>query len=521
MDFSAIIRKSASLYRDNVAVVFEGRRLTYGELYERSCRLASALNGLGLKKGDVVATLGDNLAETLEEICAFALAGLVRSPMYTQNTPDDTLYTLTLTGAKALIVQDRYHKELDPRLGEAPELKHVIVHGGGSDGAIDYDELLEASHPTDAQVPSGGDDLAMIRFSAGTTGRPKGIVHTRRAWLAMGNELALVLPRITEEDAQLVAGPMSHASGLLVWPMIAHGAKQVIMPAFDPSRFLELVEQERCTMTILVPTMIQMLANHPDAKTRDLSSLRAVFYGAAPIAERTLADAQAVWGNIMYQLYGQSESLPVSVLTPRHHVLDGTDRERRWLRSAGRPTPNSFVKILDDDGKELPTGEVGEITVLTPGAMKEIWGDPEATKQRLTKDGWVRTRDIGYVDSDGFVYIADRKEDMIISGGFNIWPAEIENALFAHPAVLEAVVVGVPHEKWGETPKAVVVVREGETVTESELIEWCREKVGAVKKPTSVEFSSEPLPKSPVGKVLRRVVRDKIWAEGDRRVGGA
>lgn len=520
MDFGSIIRRSASIFRNNGAVLFEGRRLTYAELYERSCRLASALNKLGLRKGDRVAVLGDNMLESLEEICAFALAGLVRTTLYTQNAPEVQIYMLNLTGARALIVQDSYYENLATRISEARDLEHVIAHGGG-DRAVDYDELIEGTIPDDPEVPISDEDLFAIRFSAGTTGRPKAIAHTVGAWRAMVTDFALVVPRMDEDDTFLVAGPLSHGAGTIVWPMVSFGVKQVILPAFDPSRVLELIERERCTVTFLVPSLIQKVVNHPDAKKRDLSSLKAVFYGAAPIAEQTLLEAQAAWGNIMYQIYGQTEGGPATVLTPRHHVVDGTERERRWLRSAGRPCPNALIKILDNSGRDLPTGKVGEITIKTPGIMKELWSDSEATAQRLSKDGWLSTRDLGYLDEEGFLYIADRKEDMIISAGFNIWPAEIENALFSHPAVLEAVVVGVPHETLGETPKAVVVFREGQQATEDELIVWCRGKIGSTKEPSSVEFRDEPLPKSSAGKVLRRVVREAYWEGAERRVSGA
>ena len=521
MDFASILRKNARQYADNPAVVFERRRQTYAQLYQRACRLADALLALGLRKGDRVATLGDNMFETIEEICAFALVGLIRAPMYAQNPADVHLYMLNLVGAKALIVQDRYYQEFASRIGEAPKLEHVIVHGQAPAPALDYDKLMERAKPEDPRIPMDENDVHIIRFSAGTTGRPKGIAHTVRGFLQLGNEVGLVLPRIDDSDAMLVAGPMSHASGIIVWMILAHAARQVLLPAFHPALALEVIEKERCTITILVPTMIQILANHPDAKTRDLSTLKAVFYGASPIAERTLADAQKIWGNIMYQVYGQSEVLPITMLAPRHHVLEGTAGEKRWLRSAGRTTPNAFVKILDDAGQELPTGEVGEITVRSPGAMKEIWQDEAATRERITKDGWIRTRDIGSLDDDGFLYIADRKEDMIISGGFNIWPAELENALFSHPSVLEAAVVGVPHEKWGETPRAIVVLREGQSATEQELIDWCGEKAGRIKKPTSIQFRTEALPKSPVGKVLRRQLREQYWGGKQRHVGGA
>ena len=519
--FADILRKAGTLYETRTAVVYGDRRLTYGELFERSCRLANTLCEQGVRPGDRVATLAENLSTSCEEITGLALGGFVRSPMYTQNPVEVHLYMLNLTGARALIVQDRYWEELAPHIHEAPTVKTILVHGGGGGRSLEYDWTIQEASSKDPLVSVSPHDVHIVRFSAGTTGRPKGICHTVGGWLAMGNEYSLGLPPLQALDRQLVAGPMSHASGLLVWPMIANGACHVIMPEFDAAQFLDLVESQRCTRAILIPTMIRILVDHPDVTRKDLSSLVAIYYGAAPIAEKTLHDARAIWGNIMYQLYGQSECLPISVLSPAYHRPEGTDRERAWLRSAGRPFPNVAVRIVDDDGKELPVGEMGEIVAFSPGGMKEIWNDPEATSKRFTADGWVRTRDIGYLDEDGFVYIADRKEDMIISGGFNIWPAEIENSLYSHPAVQEACVVGVPHEKWGETPKAVVVLKEGARATESELIDWCREQVGSVKKPASVDFSDEPLPKSPVGKMLRRLVKERYWEGHQRAVFGA
>ena len=521
MSFADILRKAGTLYGARTAVVFGDRRLTYAELYERACRLANALADHGVRPGDRVATLADNLPTSCEEMAGLGLGGFVRSPMYTQNPVGVHLYMLNVVGARALIVQDRYWEELAPHIHEAPTVEAVLVHGDGRGRSLNYSRSIEQASSKDPNVSVSPDDPHIVRFSAGTTGRPKGICHTVAGWLAMGNEHCLGFPPLQARDRQLVAGPMSHASGFLVWPMIASGACHVLMPRFDPGGFLGLVEAQRCTRALLTPTMIRMIVDHPDVARRDLSSLVAIYYGAAPIAEKTLQDARAVWGNIMYQVYAQSECLPISVLSPAYHRPDGTDRERAWLRSAGRPFPNVCVRIAGNDGTDLAVGEMGEIVALSPGAMREIWNDPEATSERFTADGWVRTRDIGYLDEDGFVYIADRKEDMIISGGFNIWPAEIENALYSHPGVHEVCVVGVPHPKWGETPKAVVVLKKGATATESELIDWCTDRVGSTKKPASVEFSDEPLPKSPVGKMIRRAVKDKYWKDHQHAVHGA
>ena len=523
MDIPSILRKSCQMYAGNIAVTFEGRRQSYAQLWERACRLANALSGLGLSPGDRVAILADNQLECLEQAAGLALAGLVRCPMYVLNTASTHAHMLENVGARACIVQDKYAADLAGLRDQVPGLKHLIVVGDDAAGPdlLGYEALIAAAAAGDPGVALSPDDDHIIRFSAGTTGRPKGILHSGAGWLAMGNEFALAGPGIEESDAYLVASPMSHAAGLMIWPMLASGARYVITPGFDPARFLDLIERERCTMTMVVPTMIQMLARVPEARTRDLSSLKSVSYGAAPITERTLKAGLELWGNIMYQFYGQSEALPGTVLTPRYHLPGGSERERRYLASAGRPTLNTVITIRDDDDNVLRTGDTGEICIRTPGAMKGIWADAGATAARLTRDGAVRTRDMGYLDEDGFLYIVDRKEDMIISGGYNIWPLEIENALAAHPDVQEVAAVGVPDGTWGESVFAVVVLEPGSTMTESDLIEWARAKVGPVKKPRRIEISAEPLPKSVAGKLLRRQVRDKFWTGQDRGIHGA
>jgi acyl-CoA synthetase (AMP-forming)/AMP-acid ligase II len=340
-----------------------------------------------------------------------------------------------------------------------------------------------------------------------------GIYHTVSRWLAIGDEYRWVTPQIDERDRYLAAGQLTHAAVIFLWPMLQVGGRIVVMEAFDPALALRLIEEQRITFTLMVPTMIQVLVDHPDAATRDLSSLRCLNYAASPISETTMAAALEVFGPVLYQMYGQSEAVPATMLLPHQHRLP-------WTRSVGRPTPNTKITVADEEGRPLPRGEIGEIAVRTPGSMSGLWNDPEGTAARLLADGSVLTRDMGYVSEDGFVHLADRKEDMIISGGYNIWPAELENAIASHPAVSEVCVVGVPHERWGETPVAVVVPRAGATVEAEELIALTRERCGSVKKVTAVEFADE-LPKSGVGKVLRREVRERYWTGRPERVAGA
>jgi acyl-CoA synthetase (AMP-forming)/AMP-acid ligase II len=521
MDFATILRTSARSYAGNVAVWCDGREQTYAELFTRACRLANALQDLGLAKGDRVALLGPNGSETVEQVAGIALGGYVRTGLYAHQTGEVNAYLLDLVEARALIVDERQLDALAPHLPGVATLEHVIVYGGlAGDGMLSYEALLAAGSDTDPGVELAGDDVHVVRFSAGTTGRPKGIYHTVDRWLAIGNEYRWVTPQIDERDRYLAAGPLTHAAVLFLWPMLQVGARTVVIEAFEPGLVLELIEGLKVSFTLMVPTMIQALVAHPEASHRDLSSLRCLNYAASPISEATMTRAAELFGPVLYQMYGQSEAVPITMLLPHQHRPHGTDRERRWMRSVGRATPNTRITVVDDDGHPLPLGEVGEVAAHTPGAMSGLWNDPEGTRRRVLPDGSVLTRDMGRLDDEGFLYLADRKEDMIISGGYNIWPAELERAISGHPGVRDVCVVGVPHEKWGETPKALVVLEPGAAVAPAELIELTRARVGSVQKVTSVEFVDQ-LPRSAIGKVLRREVRERYWAGKEERVGGA
>jgi acyl-CoA synthetase (AMP-forming)/AMP-acid ligase II len=523
VDFGTILRTSARAYAGNVAVWCDGRERTYAEMFERACRLANALTALGCEKGDRVALVGPNGAETVEQVAGIALGTFVRVGLYAHQTGEVNAYLLDHVGARVLIADHRQLPALEPYLAAVPSLEHVIVYGAPETPAntLDYEAALAAAPAIDPQIAQSEDDVHVIRFSAGTTGRPKGIYHTVGRWLAIGDEYRWVTPQIDERDSYLAAGPLTHAAVIFLWPMLQVGGRIVVIEAFDPGRALELIERERITFTLMVPTMIQALVAHPDARKHDLSSLRCLNYAASPISETTMTRALDLLGPVLFQMYGQSEAVPITMLLAHQHCPRGSERERRWMRSVARPTPNTTVTIVDDDGHPLPVGEVGEIAAQTPGSMSGLWNDPEGTAKRTLKDGSILTRDMGRLDEDGFLYLADRKEDMIISGGYNIWPAELENAIAAHPAVAEVCVVGVPHEKWGETPKAVVVLSaQPHDELEHDLIELTRERVGSVQKVTSVEFV-DALPKSGVGKVLRREVRERYWTGRDERVAGA
>jgi len=521
MDFGTIIENSAARYSDRIAVWCDGRTQTYAELFDRSCRIANMLAGLGLTKGDRVATLSANAFETPEQMAGIALGGFVRASLYGHETGEVNSYLLDLVDAKALLINAKLVEEIRPYFASLPKLEHVIVFDGPApDGTIDYEAALATTDNTRPDVVSDPDDIHVIRFSAGTTGRPKGIVHTVRQWLNNNDEYRWVTPQLDERDVYLAAGQLTHAPSLWMWPILQVGGRVVVMPSFEAGRTLELIEQQKVTVTLVVPTMIQAMLAHPDIDRRDLSSMRCLNYAASPISETTMTRALEKFGPVLYQLYAQSESSTVTRLFPHQHKPNGTEEERRLMRSVGRPTPNTTIAIVDEQGKPLPPYEVGEIAVKAPGNMKEIWKDPESTAARMLPDGSILTRDMGYVDEKGFLFLADRKEDMIISGGYNIWPAELENAIESIPGVREVCVVGIPHEKWGETPCAVVALHPDSSLTEEDIIAETRRLVGSVKKVTKVEFV-DSLPKSGVGKVLRRQVRDRFWQGATRQISGA
>ncbi|VTU45547.1 Long-chain-fatty-acid--CoA ligase (plasmid) [Variovorax sp. SRS16] len=521
MEPSAIIRRAATSYAACVAVSFEGREQTYKELFDRACRLANAFISRGAAPGDRVAVLSDNAFETIEIAAACALANCARATLYTYNSAAVNRYLLGLTGARILVIQAKYFVDIAPLLGDLPELKAVLVYGGPcGDSAEDYESAIAAAEPKDPAVPVRPDDVHIIRFSSGTTGKPKGIFHTVQRWEAFNNEWAWVTPTMNERSRYLVPIALAHLGVALLWSALAVGARIVPMIAFDPRRTLELIASEAITHAAVAPVMIREMVAQPEARSLDLSSLQCLLYAGSPIAPATLRAAIEIFGPCLHQLYGQSEAVPATMLLPHQHVTQGTEAELRRLRSVGRASANVSVTIRDEKGHALPAGEIGEIAVLGPSTMSGIWGDPDATVARKLADGSVLTRDMGYLDEDGFLYLVDRKDDMIISGGFNIWPTELESALHEHPAVAEACVFGIPDAKWGETPRAVVVLRPGAQVSAEELTAHTRSIVGGVKKVTSIDFTTE-LPRTANGKVQRSQLKAPFWSGHASRIAGS
>ncbi|MCU1479184.1 MAG: hypothetical protein JWQ64_3877 [Subtercola sp.] len=522
MILSELIRRSLAAHAERPAIIDGSSTYTFAEVSERSHRLVNALRSLGIEKDDRVATLSPNSVTTLEEILGLALGGYARAALHAMNSGPAHRQMLEAAGARALITTAEFYERFKSDLDAVPSLDVILVHGAHDESQLDYETVLALASPHDALVEVSGDTISHLAYSSGTSGTPRASVHTQASWVFVAADNAGFLPRMSDSDVYLAVAPLTHAASTVLFALLHAGASVRIMDHFEPGGALAIVESEKVTSTVMVPTMLRMLAEHPDARTRDLSSLRWILYAGAPISPETAALAQDVFGSVLFQTYGQSECLPATVLTPEDHER-GSHGNPSLLRSAGRPILTSSVKILTADDALAGIGELGEIAVKANGRMVGIYGDPAATAARFTPDGFVRTNDIGYLDPDGYLYVVDRKDDMIISGGFNIWPAEIESVLVTHDAVDEAAVFGIPHAKWGETPVAVVVIHDGASVTEADLIEVCRRSIGSMKKPSSIVLRTEPLPRNQLGKLERRALREQYWSASsvERQVSGA
>ncbi len=512
MDVRSAMRRAARYYSGREAVVHGETRLTFAEAWDRGLRLANALIALGLEPGDRVASLEDNSVRAADFFLAAAAANLVRVPLYPRNGREAHRHMLGHTGCRALLVDAHHADEVAGLEDELPALEHVILRDQG------YEDRLAAHPAQDPDVAIDADDNYIIRHTGGTTGLGKGVAYPHRSWLAAGRDWFYLYPPVEPGDRCLHVAPISHGSGYLFVPIWLGGGCNVLVERFHPTETLDLMEREGIAYMFMVPTMVAVVNQDPTARGRDWSQLKCVLISAAPIADDTALTAREIFGDVLYQGYGQTEVLPIAMMGPRQWFAEVEGSQP--LRACGMPLPFAELEIWDEDNKALPPGEAGQIVAKTDGQMSGFWENPEATRERMV-DGWVLTGDIGMLDENGYLYMLDRADDMIISGGYNIWPAEIENVIADHPAVLEVAVFGIPDDKWGETPMAVCVVDGATEISEDEIVALCAERLGSYKKPSRVELRREPLPKSPVGKVRRKDLRDPHWEGRDRKVGGA
>ncbi len=520
-NIGAALERSDRLFGDREAVVDGGLRWSYRELRHRVAAFDASLDALGLAAGDVVAVLALNSAAHLVSWLAIPRSGRVLNDLNVRLAPAELEFIVNDSGARALIVDDVF-LELGRKLADACEMvEHLIYAGAGAtpDGCLLFAELCEVAGGPPATVDP--DAVAGIFYTGGTTGLPKGAMLTHRNLVANAKHV-LILFHYDETDSYLHAAPMFHlADGASTLSLTWVGGKHVIIPAFDPALWLQTVQSEQVTCALLVPTMINLVVNHPALEAHDLTGLRAMLYGASPMPEQLLRAAMHAipcdWG----QAYGMTEVAPVATfLTAADHRagLTGNETSARRLRSAGRPIVGVEVEVRTPDGTLAQVGEPGEVWIRGANVMKGYWNRPQETAAALDPDGWYHTGDAAYQDDDGYLFIVDRVKDMIVSGGENVYSVEVENAISKHPAVLECAVFGVPDQQWGERVHAAVVLKPDTTATEQEIVAHCREQIAAYKLPRSIDFHTDPLPKSGAGKVLKRELRAPYWAGREKQV---
>ncbi len=511
--------KGASLGPEAPCLTTDGHTLTYAEVRDTSRRVADALARCGVAPGQSVAILSANDPTSFTCVFGISRAGAVWCPINPRNEAAENRELLDLFDCTALLFQKSFAPLVAAIAPDLPKLAILVCLDGVVEGALTWEQFLDAEAaidrvPPDAPNPvaeSGVADLAMIVGTGGTTGRPKGVMLTN-ANLETMTALTLMGYPFRGRPTYLALAPLTHAAGVLCFPVLALGGEVVIMRAPDVGGFLQLVERHAVTHTFLPPTLIYMALGHEALASTDLSSLQCFWYGAAPMSAARLEEAITRIGPVMAQLFGQTEApMMISMMPPADHVdADGSPIRER-LSSAGRPAPLVQVAILDEDGREVPGGERGEIGVRGSLVMAGYYKNPEATEE-AGRHGWHHTGDIGFLDDDGFLHIVDRAKDMIISGGFNVYSTEVEQALLAHPDVQDCAVIGVPDEKWGERVVAVVQPYADRSADPDDVRAFVRERIGGVKAPKEVLVWGD-LPRSKVGKVLKVDIRNSLVEE--------
>ena len=511
------VDRAAAHHPDRIAVTDGEMALTYAEVHRLSFEIAYALVAAGAQRGAHIAILSPN--NPLVPVCQYAImrAGCVWVPANHRNPAADT----ALQFAKLDVDWLFYHSSMEDYLDSvADDLSGLTGRvpidraAGGMPALLDW---AAAARPIALPEPQM-DDVLLIAPTGGTSGSGiKGVMHTHRT-LEVNIATYYAIHQFQKPVVHLVVAPLTHAAGVIHWGLVGQAATHVICPSTDPAVILELIERHGVTFVFLLPTLIYALLAHPDIARRDLSSLEYVVFGSAPMHPDRLREAVGAFGPVLCQAYGSTEALLVHTYLSREDVAAAVEDPAlaHRLASAGREAPFSRVELMDEDGGLLPVGERGEIVLRSGSTMVGYYKDPERTRAACAH-GWHHMGDVGWKDAEGFLYLVDRKNDVIISGGFNIYPGEVEQAILGHPAVRDCAVVGVPHDKWGEAVLAALELKDDVAFDEAEFIAFCKVRLGSVRAPKLIEVHNE-LPRSPVGKTLRRVVRERHWQGRDRSI---
>lgn len=511
MNFALSIEGNCKNYPEKTCVVDGDIRLTYGEMEQRASHLAHALSGMGVSPGDRVAIFQTNCYQFVEMIYAIAKVGGITVTLNFRLVGEEAAYILNNSGAKILLLGDRYAGMIESIRNDTPSLKQCICIGKPQPGMVEYEALLAAA--TDAPYPCTAvekDDTACLIYTSGTTGRPKGAMLTYDNVSCLFGEEGESIPSL---GAILVNVPMYHIAGINTAIIALHMAEKLVYLAqFEPGLFLDTIEKEAIGYAYVVPTMLQAILDCPDFPRRNLSSLKLLGYGASPMPLDLLLRAKRELPTDYANYFGMTEAMgTVSACTQEDHKLEGTEeeiaRKTHRLSGIGHEIAGVDVRIFDDQDREVLAGTVGEIVARGRRIMKGYWGNPAATEETL-RGGWLHTGDLAFMEKDGYLYLQGRKKDMIIRGGENIYPVEIEAVLEKHPQVAEVAVIGVPDAYWGEIVKAVIVLKPGQKATQEEIIDYCKLHMASYKKPALVEFRTS-LPRNAMQKVLKTLLRSE------------
>jgi long-chain acyl-CoA synthetase len=515
-----IIYRNALLYPENEVFIYGEERITFAQFNARVNRVIHALHSLGVKKGDGIGIFSWNCLEYAEAYGAAMKGGFIISGMNPRLQSHELEYLINYSEIHTLFVGHELIEMVNQLRPHLHKVKNYISLETSAPGMTFHDDLLLAHSEEEPDVQVKEEDPFLIFYTSGTTGTPRGALYTEGRNIENTRTKTIELG-LEAGDKHIMILPLFHIGGYShFWAFFYVGGSNVIMPqrSFDPAATLQSVQEEKATDLHIVPTHLVTILALPDVERYDLSSLKRIWYAASPMPAELLRRGMEKFGAIFMQGYGQSESGPeITFMSKKsHQVLDKPPEEQKVLASCGQPCMGVHVRVVDENNNDVEPYRMGEIVLQSKTVMVEYWNKPDETRNVMA-DGWLHTSDIGYYDQQGYVYIADRKKDMIISGGENIYPREIEEVLYRHPAVAEAAVIGIPDEVWIERVHALVVLREGQSLKEDEIMSFCKSRLARYKAPKSVEFV-ESLPKNPQGKILKRELRKKYWEGLERKI---